>query len=487
VKKITCNDTLVAHVNGASVTPELARVITKKQGGHHLTLRVSANRAVLAYLPTELYLMPALFNAKTKQAVEAYENEVLQKLFARATTLVAKTLKPEHLKSEWDKQLREHERQEFIGMQDSINDNFELGDLYTKRDSLTKQLAEVELAINQQEAARGLLPVLPSIKKTQITQQQVEEYRRAIAEFMLSIAGRKKRDQDAFTWVWDNLDKYAAYTGATISLQLFDYQFYLSYANYCLFVTNNYDNFFGAKIKKIKQFLKFAEGKGYQVNQGYKDKKFKILDEVKEVVYLDDDELDLIWRYKQVMPKRAKVIDLLLFQSLTGLRISDAKKEHTIAVEKKEQFVKGICQKNKGTFLIPLSLDSRIEELLTAHNYDMNLLSDAVYNRQIKMVVAEVYAHFKLPDESITYYRYKLGKPIKFVEPKSHLISSHSMRRGFCTRHLNSGHFNETDVLRMLGSKDMDELQRYIKVEAGALHRKAAESRKARLASEASV
>jgi site-specific recombinase XerD len=73
----------------------------------------------------------------------------------------------------------------------------------------------------------------------------------------------------------------------------------------------------------------------------------------------------------------------------------------------------------------------------------------------------------------VTYYRYKMGKPIEFTEPKSELITSHSMRRAFCTRHLNSGYFNETDVLQMLGSKDITELQRYVKVESSSLDKKA--------------
>jgi hypothetical protein len=94
----------------------------------------------------------------------------------------------------------------------------------------------------------------------------------------------------------------------------------------------------------------------------------------------------------------------------------------------------------------------------------MRLLSQAAYNRQLKLVLREVYAHHALKMLRVTYYRYKMGKPHKFTEDKAELISSHSMRRGFCTRHLNSSHFNETDVLKMLGSKDMDELQRYLSI-----------------------
>lgn len=473
MKGVANSEILVASVNGASITPELARVSTKKREGHLLSLRIAANRQVLAYLATELYVPPALFNSKTKQLVEPGLNEQLKSLLSRASKLVAVSLNPERLKKGWVQELVGW-RQEHLPARVEVH---ELAGLRSRREALEQQLQQVGLELKALEKAHGPGASTPP---TRVNPVDVAAYEQAIASFMLTLKGRAPRDQDAFAWVWTNLDKYADYVGTTLTLQSFDYQFYLSYANFCLQVTNNFDNFFGAKIKKIKQFLKYAEGEGFQVNKGYKDKRFKILDEKKEIVYLDDRELDLIWNYKQVKPARAKTIDCILFQSLTGLRVGDALSEHTIVEKDNERFVTGICQKNKGVFLVPLSLDERIEQILKAHNNDMRLLSQAVYNRQLKLVLREVYAHHQLKMPRLTYYRYKMGKPHKFIEEKADLISSHSMRRGFCTRHLNSGYFNETDVLKMLGSKDLGELQRYILVESSSLAQKGRTSRRAR-------
>jgi integrase len=473
MKGVTNSEILVAIVNGASITPELARVSTKKREGHLLSLRVCVNRQVLAYLATELYVPPALFNSKTKQLVEPMMNEQLKSLLSRASKLVTASLNPERLKKSWAQEVATW-RQEQVPKRVEVH---ELSGLRIRREALEQQLQQVVLELSTLEKTHGVgVPPGP----VRVSQVDVAAYEQAIARFMLTLKGRAQRDQDAFNWVWTNLTKYAEYVGTTLTLQSFDYQFYLSYANFCLHVTNNFDNFFGAKVKKIKQFLKYAEGEGYVVNQGYKDKRFKILDEKKEIVYLSDRELDLIWNYKQVKPARAKTIDCILFQSLTGLRVGDALSEHTIVEKDNERFVTGICQKNKGVFLIPLSLDERIEQILEAHKYNMRLLSQAVYNRQLKLVLREVYEHHALKMPRVTYYRYKMGKPHKFTDDKAELISSHSMRRGFCTRHLNSGHFNETDVLKMLGSKDMDELQRYILVESSSLAQKGRTSRSAR-------
>ena len=67
----------------------------------------------------------------------------------------------------------------------------------------------------------------------------------------------------------------------------------------------------------------------------------------------------------------------------------------------------------------------------------------------------------------------KLGNAYPYFSPKPDEISSHSMGRSFCTRHINGFHFNQNDILKMLGSKDLSELQKYMKTETSSLHRKA--------------
>ena len=467
MKQILNSDTLTLTVNGATIVPEMARTLTKKRNGHALTLRVTANRAALCYLETGLYIAPALFDNKTKQIADRAQNETLQGLLGRAAKLVATTLQPAALKAGWERERNQMEQESTVEAMDLMADWQRLSSLYAKRDALELQLREVIEKIRVLELEEGLTP-LPATSLL-----DVKEYTKAKNEFLLSIGGRSVRDVQAFTTFFADLDRYATHSNTTMTLQSFSYQFYLGYSKYCLNVLDNYDNTFGAKIKKLKQFLKFSESKCYKVHQGFKDKKFKILEETKEVVYLDDAELEMIWNHKQVKPSRSKVIDMLLFQSLTGLRVSDALKKHHIVTKKGERFVSGICKKNGGTFLVPLSLDSRIEQILKARSMDMAQLSEAQYNSQIKEVVKEAYEATGLEMPEVTYYRFKAGKPVEFTKPKYELITSHSMRRGFCSRHLNGGHFNESDVLEMLGSTDLKELQKYLAVQSSALDKKA--------------
>ena len=67
----------------------------------------------------------------------------------------------------------------------------------------------------------------------------------------------------------------------------------------------------------------------------------------------------------------------------------------------------------------------------------------------------------------------KLGVAYSYYSPKHEELGSHSMRHIFCTRHINGSDFNQNDILKMLGSKDLKELQKYMKAETYSLHRKA--------------
>lgn len=461
---------LILTVNGATVKPELARHLTKKRQGHALTLRVRKDGKDIAYLETDLYVMPSAFDADLKQLRDADANKELTTMVARAGKLLATNPNPEQLKASWTRERQQMVAQDFIESMELIADWSDYVSLTRRRDELEKELVLLNEKIKVMESEQGITP-LPTV-----SQLDVKEYDKALAEFMLTLQGKKVRDQNAFKYCFQSIQDYATYTNQIIGLQSFDYTFYIGYAKYLMYQKDNYNNAFGAKIKKLKAFLKWCEENGYSVNKGYKDKRFKILEEEKLVVYLNDSELELIWQYKQIKPEYSKVIDLLLFQSLTGLRVSDTLKKQRLTTKNGEQFLTGICTKNKGKFCVPVSLDTRIEEILKTYDYDMKIVSEAYYNRTMKEVIKNVYAFNGLTMPEITYTRMKLTNEIEFTEPKYALISSHSMRRGFCTRHLNSGYFSETDVLEMLGSSDMKELQKYIIVESDALSRKAKQS-----------
>ena len=130
---------------------------------------------------------------------------------------------------------------------------------------------------------------------------------------------------------------------------------------------------------------------------------------------------------------------------------------------------------------MPLSLDSRIKEILDANHNNMALIKEAYYNRSIKAIVAELYDYhgLEMPLEIVNREDAK-GSISTTLTPKNLELGTHSNRRSFVSRHINSDEFKHTDVLEMLGSTDMKELQKYIQVDSGALNAKAVANAKTR-------
>ena len=183
--------------------------------------------------------------------------------------------------------------------------------------------------------------------------------------------------------------------------------------------------------------------------------------------------MNLLWEFAGINPFLTKAIHLATFQNLAGLRVSDVMKKHVVSKEKGNEFLKGITTKNKGAYTIPLALDTRIKKILEEYSYDLSIISEKHYNEQLKKSVAEMYAHNSMEMPIVEIRPTKMGVAFPYYSPKNEELGSHSMRRSFCTRHINGSDFNQNDILKMLGSKDLKELQKYMKTETHSLHRKA--------------
>ncbi|MBU6122614.1 site-specific integrase [Hymenobacter siberiensis] len=462
--------------NGATITPQLHHYLSKKDGGHHVLLRVTYAKQH-SYLDSGIYAMPKDFDADTKTLKKPEQNLELRRLLREARVEV-ECFKPEELtpvrvKAAWERFKAGEQSHDWMDEVTTYMEEDSLRKLIAKREELEARLAEVNQHIKQLAEHTGT-----DVVKAEPSAQEVSEYEAAKKLFLTSLIGRKQRDRNAFDSFFTVLEECAKAKKFKLSLAVFDMQFYGAYAKYILDDRDNYNNTFGAHVKKLKAFLKYAESKKFKVNQDYKDREFKILEETKKVVYLDAEELDMLWNLKSIYPQNSNHIDLCVFQNLTGLRVGDCMQKHYVVTEKGEKFLSSTTQKTEGTYWIPLALDDRILEILEAHGNNMKIMSEAVYNRDIKGVLKKTYAHYGKEDTLIEYKRYKLKEGIDCESLKSDLITSHSARRGFISRNINSGHFNESDLLSMLGSKDYTQLKKYIKIESAALAAKAENSKR---------
>ncbi|MBA9078211.1 hypothetical protein [Rufibacter quisquiliarum] len=258
--------------------------------------------------------------------------------------------------------------------------------------------------------------------------------------------------------------KFTEKNNIILDYNIFDKDYYNLYCNYLKTEHNATLNYIGSNVKKLKAFLTWInEVKGIEMKKDFK--KFKVQTEKKDVIYFTEEELDLIWDYKKECKKEyKKYIDLCVFGNHTGLRISDIRQStFRIEVVDDEKLLIGRTVKTDGFYQVPLLFDNRIEEILTEHKYNLNLVSDQKYNKYIKQICKEVFAKHNINQEPIIIARKQFGDKEKSSKSffKHDLLSSHSNRRGFCTRLYKDG-WTEYDILNIIGSTSSAILRGYI-------------------------
>jgi integrase len=245
-------------------------------------------------------------------------------------------------------------------------------------------------------------------------------------------------------------------TGFGISFATMTSQFYNAFAQWQLFVKDNYNNVFGARIKQLKSFLNYVNEHWkdefkIEVNPAYR--KFKKLQEDKEIIILTSEEIKKLYEYP-FEENLVKYRDLLIFGCETGLRYSDImrlRKQHTSG-----RALTMKAKKTKKSFCVILS-DMALE-ILEKYKYNLGPLSEQNFNKYIKICCKLVGF-----DQLVTISRYKLKKEYQSDHEKYTLISSHSARRSFCCNRLKEG-YSETEVMSMTGHSSHKEFQKYVKI-----------------------
>jgi hypothetical protein len=269
----------------------------------------------------------------------------------------------------------------------------------------------------------------------------------------------------------------------------FDRDFYKAYGKWLMYgkrdgVNENdlFNNSFGSHIKRLRTFLEWCDAEqGIELNPIYK--KFKVLSEEKEVIYLDPQEIDMLWFFKMPEIKGFEnkpwrlIQDIAVFGALTGLRISDIKRSRfNLEVLRRDRTLEAKTQKTRCNYYIPIDLDPRIELILKKYEYDLNLIGEQEFNKLIKKVLEQLYKHHDIHQTLIKHYKYKFKEEFLFENYKYELYTSHCNRRSAVTNWYFVHGFSEQEILVLLGSKSLTEIKKYIsknpyKVKASVLRK----------------
>lgn len=243
----------------------------------------------------------------------------------------------------------------------------------------------------------------------------------------------------------------------TLDFDDIDLNFYQEFVSYLAKKKEHAKNTIGKQIAVLKNFMNEAKERELHSNTKYSSKKFKIITEETESIYLNEQELNTLYSLDlSNKPKLEKVRDLFLIGAWTGCRFGDFTtitpdkiKDNTILIEQEKTGIK-----------VTIPLHPVVVEIL--NKYDGKLpkaISNQKFNDYIKDVGELAEGFDKVEKLSQT----KGGKRVTKALPKFKLISSHTARRSFATNLYKSG-FPTIGIMKLTGHRTERAFLKYIKV-----------------------
>jgi integrase len=219
-------------------------------------------------------------------------------------------------------------------------------------------------------------------------------------------------------------------------------------------------NYIGKHVKTVKTFLTNAVEQGLTSNESFRNKKFRVLKEESDNIYLTMDELTQLWKVdlsKNQIQERAR--DLFLIGAFTGLRVSDYNHlaDTNISEVNGVRMVKIKTQKTGRVVAIPLH--PIVDAILQKNNgQPPKKMPEQNINKNIKDVCEGVGI------DGIEYIETTRGG-MKVTEKKYRfqLVKTHTARRSFCTNAYLSG-MSSLDIMSISGHNNETNFMKYIKV-----------------------
>ncbi len=164
--------------------------------------------------------------------------------------------------------------------------------------------------------------------------------------------------------------------------------------------------------------------------------------------YLNEDEIELLFNLRPTNALLNNVRKLFLIGCHTGLRVSDLMRIQTFYID--DEMIELVVQKTKQSIIIP------IPKRVLAFIDEVSPISTHEFNWSLKLICEEAGISKKVRG----YVQGKRNKRKIEYREKYHFISSHCMRRSFCTNLYTkiptpvimaiSGHKTETNFLKYI-------------------------------------
>ena len=260
--------------------------------------------------------------------------------------------------------------------------------------------------------------------------------------------------------VRNGVEEFRREKGYDLKFDNLQLQFYDDFVQYLKFTKNFSTNTLGKYIKTVKTVMREANEKGLTDNIQYRSKRFKVLTEATDKIYLNEAELqkmidlDLSDNFRL-----ERVRDLFILGCWTGLRYIDF-----IDISPKSirgDFLKVKQIKTDSEVVIPIH--DHVRNILNRYqNLTNNSLPPAISNAKMNLYVKEV-AELAGLDEIVETKSTKAGKTELKKAPKHQKVATHTARRSFATNMYQMGVPTLT-IMAITDHKTETSFMKYIKV-----------------------
>lgn len=239
----------------------------------------------------------------------------------------------------------------------------------------------------------------------------------------------------------------------------FNIAFYYDFVRYLTIDLSINNNTVGKHIKVLKSMLNEATERDLNTNMEYRKKKFKVLREEVDSVYLTVEEIRHLFNFReQLTPAKRRVCDLFLIGCNTGLRFSDLSNlnKANIYADESGSFILQRTRKTGQQVVIPIN--SMVKEIMDTYETS---LPKALSNQKANKAIKEICEKAGFTKEIET--KNKIGATqVTRISPKHELISTHTARRSFATNAFLSG-VPVLSLMKITGHKTERAFMQYIK------------------------
>lgn len=218
-------------------------------------------------------------------------------------------------------------------------------------------------------------------------------------------------------------------------------------------------NTVGKHIANIKTFLGEATERGVNTKLDYKSKRFKVITETVDSIYLTEDEILKIYNHDFSKNKRLeRTRDLFIIGCYTGLRFSDFSQLTTDNI--KGELITVKTQKTGEKVVIPLHWT--VKNILAKYSETAKGLPRDLSNQRMNDYLKEIGREVEI-NEQIHRIHTKDGLKVTTNVSKWELITTHTARRSFATN-LYLTNFPPISIMKITGHRTEKSFMKYIKI-----------------------